>query len=100
MRFYLSVVLCAVSSAALAQAFTDVAASQGVIMQNTGTPILGMGLSFYDYDKDGWDDLTFASTNDSLVIYHNEGGTGFTRSETLPFTTESKQPLWVDYDND
>lgn len=83
-----------------AQGFIDVTSSQGIEMINNGNSLLGVGLSFYDFDKDGWDDLTYSSSNDSLVVYRNLGGTGFERMELFPFTTDAKQPTWVDYDND
>lgn len=100
MRLVLFYLVFQLSIGAFSQAYTDVSIQQGVVMQNIPAPALGHGLSFYDFDKDGWDDITFSSTNDSLVIYHNLSGTGFERIETLPFTTEGKQPVWVDYDND
>ncbi len=60
----------------------------------------GSGMSFYDFDNDGWDDLSFTMTNDSLVFYRNTGS-GF---ELLPSFVngegETKSLLWVDYDND
>jgi len=82
------------------QGFIDVTTAQGIGMINNGNSLLGVGLSFYDFDKDGWDDLTYSSSNDSLVAYRNLNGTGFQRMELFPFTTDAKQPTWVDYDND
>lgn len=84
------------------QGFIDVTSAQGINMINNGNSILGVGLSFYDFDKDGWDDLTYSSSNDSLVLYRNLQGQGFQRIEMAPFifTTDAKQPTWVDYDND
>lgn len=59
------------------------------------------GVSFYDFNQDGWDDLTFSSDKDSLIhFYLNQGGTyeridlGIDNRETV------MQILWVDYDND
>ncbi|MFN0032325.1 MAG: FG-GAP-like repeat-containing protein [Flavobacteriales bacterium] len=95
--FFFLVVL---AQSAKSQAFTNVAAANGIIMYEPLAPVLGIGLSTYDYDKDGWDDITFATKSDSIVIYHNMNGEGFERIEIGTAGTEGKQPLWVDYDND
>jgi FG-GAP-like repeat/ASPIC and UnbV/SprB repeat/Secretion system C-terminal sorting domain len=88
------------TSTALGQGFIEVAEQNGINMRNTGNSILGVGMSFYDFDKDGWDDLTYCSSNDSLVMYRNLEGLGFERMEIFPFTHDSKMAAWVDYDND
>jgi hypothetical protein len=38
----------------------------------------GSGVSFYDFNQDGLDDLSFAMTDDHLVFYQNNGN-GFTQ---------------------
>ncbi len=43
-----------------AQSFEEVSALHG-ITASYGTGIFGGGLSFCDFNGDGWDDLTFAS---------------------------------------
>ena len=63
-------------------------------------PMFANGLSFYDFNKDGFDDLTFCVNNDSIICYQNLGGDQFFRSEILPNVLDAKQPTWVDYDND
>ncbi|MGF1564413.1 MAG: FG-GAP-like repeat-containing protein [Flavobacteriales bacterium] len=84
---------------AVAQSFSNVAPALGVnaLPQSVN---FGSGVSFYDFDNDGLDDLSFTMTNDSLVFYRNTGD-GF---ELLPSYIygdgESKCVLWVDYDND
>ncbi|MDZ4751433.1 MAG: FG-GAP-like repeat-containing protein [Flavobacteriales bacterium] len=62
--------------------------------------LYGGGVSFYDYNKDGFDDLTFCINNDSIIFYRNLGGNSFLRQELIPNTLDAKQPTWVDYDND
>lgn len=82
-----------------AQVYTNVAPALGVNALPQSVDF-GSGLSFYDFDEDGLDDLSFTMTNDSLVFYRNTGN-GF---ELLPSFIygdgESKCVLWVDYDND
>ena len=61
----------------------------------------GSGVSFYDFDKDGWDDLTIGSKNQPILCFRNIEGT----YESFPlagvdFVGEPKQIVWVDFDND
>ena len=64
--------------------------------------ILGAGISFYDYNGDGLDDITLASsTNNNHVFLKNEGG--FFSEDNLPISSggeQAKQVNWVDFDND
>ncbi len=64
------------------------------------------GVSWGDYDADGWMDLLGGATlQDKLsVVFHNEGGIRFidTAAEiglTLP-NRSARQTNWVDFDND
>ncbi|HRH38059.1 MAG TPA: VCBS repeat-containing protein, partial [Flavobacteriales bacterium] len=82
-----------------AQTFVNTASAQGVdILVNSD--FFGSGVSSYDIDEDGWDDLSFATTHDSLFFYRNNMG----QLERLPSfadaSGETKHVLWVDYDND
>lgn len=82
-----------------AQSFSNVAPSFGVNALPQ-TVNFGSGVSFYDFDNDGFDDLSFTMTNDSLVFYRNTGN-GFELLPSYIFGDgESKCVLWVDYDND
>lgn len=81
--------------------YTDVAIQKG-ITATYGDGLFGGGVSFCDFNNDGWDDLTFCSQNgDSLYFYLNHYGT-FQKIDP-PLVTSSgqhKQAIWVDYDND
>ena len=81
-----------------AQAFSEVALEKGVNISNV-SPFFGGGLSFYDFNKDGWDDLTFCTKGDSIAFFVNLDGY-FSRVEIIPNAVDAKQPTWVDYDND
>lgn len=100
MRFHLIVFLSFFTLNSIAQVFSDVSLQYGVSKLNMVYPSSGMGISFYDIDKDGWDDITFPTTTDSLAIWRNLSGTGFQRKALFPITTAGTQPFWVDYDND
>lgn len=60
----------------------------------------GNGVSFYDFDKDGWDDLTIALENDTIAFYKNNFGSFERIPSFIPTDGRVKQVLWVDYDND
>lgn len=98
-RFLALALALAVSYSLSSQQFINVADDLGI----SALPefvFFGSGLSFYDFNGDGLDDLSFTMTNDSLVFYQNTGE-GF---ELLPSPIyadgEAKCLLWVDYDND
>ncbi|MCB0762138.1 MAG: VCBS repeat-containing protein [Flavobacteriales bacterium] len=79
--------------------FTNVSASQGIDVINPN-PVWGSGVSFYDFDHDGWDDLSFPVKNDSLAFFRNVNG-NFTPWPSFGESTgEPKQILWFDMDND
>ncbi|MDT8346771.1 MAG: FG-GAP-like repeat-containing protein [Flavobacteriaceae bacterium] len=72
------------------------------INANAGLAPYGAGVSFYDFDQDGWDDLTFCNPSGIPVqFFKNNQGT-FTEVFLIPndplFDTMSA--TWVDYDND
>jgi len=101
----LLVVLSLLPERASAQGYLDVAPSQGLDFLIPSQPMpfgseVGSGVSFFDFDGDGWDDLTFCNTNDSLIFYRNVDGV-LQRMPSLLFGAgQVKQVLWVDLDND
>lgn len=72
------------------------------ISNAVATTYNGNGLSFYDFNLDGWDDLTIARGNGNIRFFLNQGG----NLQEAPFSipnTDGKQVmmvLWCDYDND
>lgn len=81
------------------QSYTDIAMQQGLTFL-AESDNFGNGLSFYDFDQDGWDDLSFTMSNDSLEFYRNNNGV-FERMPSFVFGEGVvKHVLWVDYDND
>lgn len=70
---------------------------------HSGTINLGGGISFYDYNNDGWDDITIATqSGDPLKIYKNNGdGTYSLETNLNPNNlSQQKQVIWIDIDND
>jgi len=81
-----------------AQYFQDVSSGQGLSFVNGGNN-WGTGVSFFDFNEDGWDDLTICVAGSPTRVYLNNQGT-FILFKLFPNMTESKQPIWFDYDND
>ena len=79
----------------MGQTYSDVAPAKGINIQNADVQ-WGGGVNFFDYDRDGDDDLTFA---DSLKFYNNTNGT-LTSQNLIKQLGTVAQVLWFDFDND
>ena len=81
--------------------FSESAASLGCFNSSYGTGSLGGGVSFFDFDLDGWDDITLASeAGQPLRFFKNNNGF-FTEVDLgINNTFETKTVQWVDFDND
>ena len=99
--FFLLVTLCFLcAEVLLAQTYSDVSLEQGISVMNNGSN-LGSGVSFYDFDKDGWDDLTIGAKNQVIRCFRNVNGNYEPFALTgVDFVGEPKQIVWVDFDND
>ena len=80
--------------------FSDRATILGVGV-NLGNTYLGNGVTVFDFNKDGWDDITLASgENDRVRFFRNVFGS-FVEVELLEMPAyQTKQVNWVDFDND
>ncbi|MDO1501846.1 FG-GAP-like repeat-containing protein [Winogradskyella maritima] len=107
-RILLGFALCSVSFISNAQIrFENTAVSRGVDF-SCGAPFLGGGVSFFDFNDDGFDDLSFATESGAeLAFFQNIDGLGFvtinlnlrdTDNNLIDF--QAKQINWVDIDND
>lgn len=81
--------------------FEDNASLFGLGVSCGDTPI-GNGITFYDYNNDGWDDMTLPSQSGSpLRFFKNINGTFVEEILISPqITSQVKQVNWVDIDND
>ena len=81
--------------------FTNQAASLG-LGYSCGTTLYGNGVSFFDYDNDGWDDIAITTEDGQNVrFFKNFNGTFSEQTLSVPNTNyQTKQINWVDIDND
>ncbi len=67
-RFYTLLFICVSIKGYSQLAFQDSATSAGVGM-SYGSSYLGGGVSFCDFNDDGWDDLTYSTTDGEEVTF-------------------------------
>lgn len=60
------------------------------------------GLSFFDFNNDGWDDLTFASRDGNPIYFYqnNNGSFNTVDLNLVDNLNDTRQINWVDIDND
>lgn len=96
----LTLFICSFPMMIWGQGFANVAESNNLDFSYQ-TDEYGGGVSFVDFDQDGYDDLTFASEAGQPVRFFKNTGSDFVEIDNLiDDTTGSKQLLWVDYNND
>ena len=83
-----------------AQVMVDAGTNLGVYSVQSIDDDLANGMSFYDYNQDGWDDLTMPSGQNTLVFYRNDSGTFIEESLLTVHTGNIRQVLWIDYNAD
>jgi len=85
-----------------AQSFEKVTFEAGLLHQYRGN-LYGGGVSFYDFNKDGWDDISLVDIDLECKFYQNNGDGTFTLLPPFfdPVSNwKVKQLNWVDFDND
>ena len=100
MKTPIIIVIISLSTYGYSQTYTETASNLG-IEHIYGSGSSGGGVSFYDFNQDGWDDITLASQqNQKIYFYKNNGGSFELLSPLVSDLSEIKQILWVDFDND
>lgn len=62
---------------------------------------IGNGVSFVDFNQDGWDDITIGTARGKFIdFYINEAGIFKRIFPLVTHRDESKQINWIDFDND
>lgn len=97
--FILFIIFSNLANAQLA--FDNVAAQIGV-NYSYGDSEYGGGVSFADFDNDGWDDITYTSENGENIYFlkNTNGEFNLVSFNGISNTNKTKQVIWVDYDND
>lgn len=97
--FFVGIVFVSLSHAQIL--FKEEAALVG-LDETCGTTYLGNGVSFVDYNDDGWDDVTITTgAGQPLRFFKNTNGIFTEEFLSFPDTNfQSKQINWVDFDND
>ncbi len=68
-----------------------------------GAGVYAGGVSFADYNNDGWDDLTIATETGKAVRFFKNNSGVFVEDTAISINDgnlETKQIIWVDFDND
>ncbi len=101
-KILISIYILAFAQSIVAQiSFTESSSSQNInVSHGTGT-FVG-GISFFDFNNDGWDDLTFASSNGNPVYFfqNNSGTLSMISLNLVDNLNDTRQVNWVDIDND
>ncbi len=83
--------------------FSEEASLLGCGDSSYGLGWLGGGISFFDFDNDGWDDLTVSSESGDPVRFFKNNGGNFSEITFNFFSDplfETKTVQWVNFDND
>lgn len=99
LRYILSIFFTVAFIQIKAQQFVNVIDSLNIFHSLSSTDNWGSGVSFYDIDNDGWDDITFVQEFDSIFFYKNNQGVFSKVSTGIYNDGETKQVLWVDFNN-
>jgi hypothetical protein len=100
--FYISIILvaeiilCAVSVKAQSMQRSSALLNRQLYLP---TRYYGSGVSFYDVNQDGLDDITIPMVNDSVICFVSDG-IDFHDRRIVPCAGEGKMAVWGDYDND
>ena len=99
-RYILILLAFCITTNVYAQSFTNVFPSLGIELIPRTIDGHGIGISFYDFNQDGWDDLSFGMSRDTQTFLINNHGMLTPLNLDIFNPYETKMILWVDYDDD
>ena len=102
LRYRLVTTLTLIFNLSIAQvSFNNEASDLGIDVL-CGNTVFGHGITFFDYDNDGWDDITIASAQgDPIRFLKNINGNFVNHNLNISENNwRNKQVNWVDIDND
>ncbi|MFK7833923.1 MAG: FG-GAP-like repeat-containing protein [Winogradskyella sp.] len=102
MKLCISTLLFLATLTIEAQVFFEDQANIVGITEDTGVVSMGGGVSFVDYDDDGWDDITLGTGNGKSIQFYKNYDGFFAQESLLPvdLNFQNKSINWVDFDND
>jgi hypothetical protein len=92
-------IFCSLPAMLYSQAFQNVPTQNGFYDWATSHSF-GAGCSFFDFNKDGLDDMTFCFNRTELLIYENNGNGFDLVPQSFTMGHENTHAVWADYDND
>ena len=86
----------------LSQVYFKDKAEELNLLFSCGVTPYGNGITFYDYNNDGWDDITLNTEDGERLMFFSNINGGFTEDLLIvpPLTDQTRQVNWVDIDND
>jgi len=99
MRVFCTIIFLIFTNLIQGQKLIDVITDHNIDIYQEFTLSNTTGLSFFDFDEDGWDDLTYPMHNDSILFYKNVNGVLTPIGSYIYANGTVRQMLWVDYDN-
>ena len=95
--FYLST-----PSLLISQIYQEVSQQLGINVVYGWDPLTSGGVSFADFNMDGWDDLTFATSSGQEIHFYqnNQDGTFSQLPNLISHNGKARGILWADFDND
>lgn len=92
-------IFCSLPAMLYSQAFQNVPTQNGFYDWATAHSF-GAGCSFFDFNRDGLDDMTFCFNRTELLIYENNGNGFDLVPQSFTMGHENTHAVWADYDND
>lgn len=71
-KYFLSFFSAFIAAFSFAQTFTEVAATAGINHVYAQSALMGGGVVFFDYNKDGWEDIFLTGGNAPCRLYKNK----------------------------
>lgn len=100
MRLFLIALSMLCSFFTTAQTWENVTSEHPISHQVSPPGEYGAGVSFYDVNRDGWDDITVCNNGSDIWLYLNIEGTFASPIYIVENEEEAKHVTWADYDND
>lgn len=100
MRLVLLALWMLCSTYTTAQMWENVTSEHPISHQISPPGEYGAGVSFYDVNHDGWDDLTVCNNGTDIWLFLNNQGTFDPPISIIENTDEAKHVTWADFDND